>query len=88
MSDVLAPNALRRLSRFQARLEGAQEVLQAAEATMRALQENWRMAVESALEDADIQPPRDGVTRQLNIDWATGEVTFPEAEQAPNGVAR
>jgi hypothetical protein len=83
MNTILSPGALRRLARFQARLEGAQSALQAAETVVRALNEQYREAVGAALEDAGIGMP--GQPAKLDIDWATGEVRFLPVEE-PNGV--
>jgi hypothetical protein len=81
MPNVLSPTVLRRLMRYQARLEGAQQALQAVESTYRSLASNYEDALRGACEDAEIELPSPGIQAQININWNTGEVSWRTADQ-------
>jgi hypothetical protein len=83
MSTALNPTALRRLARYHARLEGAQTLLQAVEATYRNLAENFETALRAACEDASIELPPPGTSASIQVDWSTGDVSW--AGQPNNG---
>jgi hypothetical protein len=88
--NQLSPAALRRLMRYHARLEGAQQALQATEGAYRSLASNFEDALRSACEDASIQLPPPNAEAQIHIDWNTGDVTWQEAMngqllESPNG---
>jgi hypothetical protein len=85
--NTLPPTVLKRLMRHQARLEGAQQAMQAAESVCRSLASNYEDALRGACEDAEIGLPLPGVPAQIHIDWNTGEVTWRVDEQpSPNGL--
>lgn len=92
--NQLSPTALRRLARYHARVEGAQQVLQAMEATYRSLAENFETALRSACEAQEIPLPPEGQRANIKVDWATGDVEWSEAMvdertdgQVPQGMA-
>lgn len=86
MPNALSPTVLRRLLRYQGRLEGAQNAQQAVENVVRALSDQYTEAIRSACEDAQIEMPAPGVQAQVNVDFITGNVTVvPLALESGNG---
>jgi hypothetical protein len=83
----LSQLALKRLMRAHARVEGAQQVAQAAEGVYRTLASNFEDALRGACEDASIELPPAGAPAQIHVDWNTGEVTWHgEQQPSPNGL--
>jgi hypothetical protein len=78
MPKQLSQAALRRLKSHHDRVEGAQVPIQAAEASYRALAENFETALRAACEDAGVDLPPVGTSANIHIDWNTGEVTWRE----------
>ena len=71
---TLPPGALRRLSRLQARVDGATDVAQAAINAHTAARGVYQQAFLAACEDAGITVP-DG-EHEVDIDWRNGAVRF------------
>lgn len=85
-NSQLGQSALRRLMAYQARLEGAQMGLKAAQEVVNALSENYLVALRSACEDAEVPLPPPGVQTTVNVDFITGNVTVvPVLLETGNG---